>query len=129
MNCMEKLKHILAPKNCLQNIVRQGSDKARQYNPAETPNHVQVFLPGRVQGSAKRWVQGSVNNAGKVRQKWKATAVTRLTKPGAHLRADLCTITKSPLLKAMLFPSHDAFLGFNDRFMPSIFQRWFPVPV
>ena len=43
-----------------------------------------------VQDSAKRWAPGCVNAAGKLRQKWLATAGTKSTKHGTHLLADLC---------------------------------------
>ena len=40
------------------------------------------YMPTSVQGSAKRWSPGCVNDAVKARQKWKARALTRFTKPG-----------------------------------------------
>ena len=35
-----------------------------------------------VQGSAKKWTPGCANGAGKFKQKWKARAATKFTKPG-----------------------------------------------
>ena len=47
-----------------------------------------------IQGSSKRWSPGCVNAAGNARQKWKATAGTKITKPGDRLSAEPCNNTE-----------------------------------
>ena len=49
-------------------------------------------LPSFEQGSAKSHVSGCVNAAGKVRQKWQATAATKFTKPGNKTLVQPCSL-------------------------------------
>ena len=44
-----------------------------------------------LQGSPKECFPGCENGLDKLRQKWKATAVTKFTKPGKHTFGDSCT--------------------------------------
>ena len=48
-----------------------------------------------LQGSTNRRAPGCVNAAGKLRQKWKARARTKFTKPGARLIVAPCTLPPS----------------------------------
>ena len=54
-----------------------------------SPFSVFPHFPFSIQGSAKRWTPGCVNAAGEARQKWQATAGTKVTKPGDRLSAEL----------------------------------------
>ena len=56
---------------------------------------------------------------------------SKLTKPESQTTIITLYYCKITVIESNAFPiaPHDAFLGFNDRFMPSISQRWFPVPV
>ena len=60
-----------------------------------------------LQGSAERPRPGCVNAAGKLRQEWQATALTKFTKPGRGLSAEPCR-SKSANLWSECFTSRIA---------------------
>ena len=67
------------------------SERMRHGDKAGALRRVKMHKLG-IQGSAIRWSLGCMNAAGEARQKWQATAATKLTKPGDCLLAEPCTL-------------------------------------
>ena len=111
INCARKTKDLF--------VIDGGHHKSR---PREPPSPTLSFLAHScwhssdfetVQRSAKIDAQGCVNDSGKLGQNWKATAVTKFTKPGAPTLADHRTTCQN----VTQHHYYDAFLSFCCRLL------------
>ena len=67
----------------------EGGDDDASHRCHSEEDEIAYFLP-YIQALAERWSPGCVNAECKARQKWKATAITKFTKPGDRLYAEPC---------------------------------------